>query len=759
MLRTVPIARRTLQGRALPLARRLATTPPPSPPAPVTPLSPPVKQEVAHPNQTIPHEKPSVATAVASALPSKPSTSSLPSTPSFSAPPPPPPPKGRLRSFLVSTALFLGTSAFLLYAYDSRAGVHRWLAVPALMALTKDDPERAHELAVAFLESGLAPKDFGVDDERLAFELWGKKFSNPVGIAAGFDKHGQAIDGLFDLGFGYVEIGSVTPVPQPGNPKPRVFRVPETNSVVNRYGFNSEGHDAVVNRLRTRIANWLSLYASVLPSELFPAPPSDALLVPSEYNPVAELLASPKGQGAAPIDALGVPRSLREGKVLGINLGKNKASDPDSIDDFVKGVHSLGPFADVLVVNVSSPNTPGLRNLQRKGMLSELLEGVVKARNDLKSDLKPPVLVKVAPDLTDEQVEDIAYAVKAAGVDGVIVSNTTISRPPSAGSSPTLKETGGLSGPPVKPLALKALRALYEQTDGKVPLIGCGGISSGADALEYAKAGASLVQLYTGFVYGGVGLPAKIKDELTELLKKEGKTWGQVIGTGRAKPKELEQVAEKKVEKELAEKIEPPSVEAFQQGLSEAKVELESLFKQLADAEPKEPTKAASKVQKETKAASPAAPAPPAETTPPAPLAASLPASDTGSKTPNSTPSNAPQADVAVPAPVAEATIPAEATNPLTTPTPATTAKPPTPDSKLPESASSAASPAKPSTNIDHSALAVPATALLDDKAISALLDPAKSQVEQGVAPLPTAEPVQVKVEEKTNLHDGKRWV
>ncbi len=274
-------------------------------------------------------------------------------------------------------------------------------------------------------------------------------------------------------------------------------------------------------------------YASILPSDLFPTPSANALVVPSEYNPVASLLSSPAGQAARPIDDLNVARSLREGKVLGINLGKNKVSDPDSIDDFVKGIHSLGPYADVLVVNVSSPNTPGLRNLQRKGMLSELLEGVVSARNQLESNVKPPVLVKVAPDLSDDQIEDIAHAVKTSGVDGVIVSNTTISRPASAGTSPNLKEAGGLSGPPVKPLALKALTALYEQTDGKVPLIGCGGIRSGADALEFGKAGASLVQLYTGFVYEGVGLPAKIKDELTELLKSEGKSWKEIVGSGR----------------------------------------------------------------------------------------------------------------------------------------------------------------------------------------------------------------------------------
>ncbi|GAA5875028.1 hypothetical protein JCM16303_004985 [Sporobolomyces ruberrimus] len=861
MLRTIPIVRRSLQCRSLPLTRRLATAPfapPPAQPvtpltpvttkgiadpelapldraeppkvpdltlpplepnpananpAPVTPLADPTQQHLPHSDQTIPEttslrpppapvsSKVPSADALAAKLPSSnelaskiPSSKDLadkipsshevaskipkPELPSkenlTSFPPPPPPPKGRFRSFLLSSALFLGTTAFFLYAYDSRAGVHRWLSVPVLMQLTKDDPEKAHELAIKFLESGLTPKDLGVDDERLAFELWGKKFSNPVGIAAGFDKHGQAIDGLFDLGFGYVEIGSVTPVPQPGNPKPRVFRVPETKSVVNRYGFNSEGHEAVVSRLRHRIERFLSRYASILPTELFPVPPYNPVVVPSEYNPVHELLQSPSGQGAQPIDDLNLPRSMRDGKVLGINLGKNKTSDPDSIDDFVKGIESLGPYADVLVVNVSSPNTPGLRNLQRKGMLSELLEGVVKARNGLGSDIKPPVLVKVAPDLSEEQIEDIAHAVKSSGVDGVIVSNTTISRPSSAGKSLKLKEAGGLSGPPVKPLALKALSALYEQTDGKIPLIGCGGISSGADALEFGKAGASLVQLYTGFVYEGVGLPAKIKDELTELLKSEGKTWGEIIGSGPKKfKKETEQkmkeqqkpleakkdLNEVKVDKKVEEEKKQggdgkkATESEFKKGLDEAKIELESLFKQLADAEP-------TKKQTRTKS----------DSAPPADLAATLPSSSApkpSSKT--ATPPHQPSTGepaVAVPAPVAEATVSPFVTNPLTDPTPATASTPPTPDSKLPSSSPSPAS--KESQNIDHSPLAIPANVLLDDKAISALLDPGKSQVKEGLNSTPTSSAsadvkgkvneVKEKVEDKVK-GDGKRWV
>lgn len=247
-----------------------------------------------------------------------------------------------------------------------------------------------------------------------------------------------------------------------------------------------------------------------------------------------------------------MPRSLREGRVLAINLGKNKTSPADSIDDFVKGVEAFGPYADVLVVNVSSPNTPGLRDLQRKGVLEELLAGVVAARNALTSStFKPPVLVKVAPDLDAAQLDDIAHAVLSTGIDGIIISNTTISRPSSAGTSSSLLEAGGLSGPPVKPLALAALSALYAATEGKIPLIGCGGIATGADAIEFAKAGASLVQLYTGFIYGGIGLPVKLKTEITEILKAEGKTWSEIIGTSARK---------KKIVVREEEKIEPVNV-------------------------------------------------------------------------------------------------------------------------------------------------------------------------------------------------------
>ena len=526
---------------------------------------------------------------------------------------------------------------------------------------------------------------------------------------------------------------------------------------MNRYGFNSEGHAAALARLRQRVIKFVSDYASLLPPALFPTQAPSSPTVSPEFDPIEAYLASKEGSGAAPADVVGMPRSLQPGRVLGINLGKNKVSDPDSIDDFVKGIAALGPYADVLVVNVSSPNTPGLRNLQRKGMLSELLEGVVEARNLLPTVVKPPVLVKVAPDLDDEQLSDIAYAAKTSGVDGVIVSNTTISRPASAGTSTALQETGGLSGPPVKDLALRALSGLYEQTDGKIPLVGCGGISSGQDALDYAKAGASLVQLYTGFVYGGVGLPRKIKDELAELLQKEGKAWKDVIGSGRPKkvtpaPAPAPAPTPAAPASETGSAATRPSKEDFEKGLSEAKQELEALFKELAQTDKsaaatpsasasesaEAPVAAAVAPKEDAAASSPVA----VETPVPAPVAESIPTP----AEPSSSSSSSSSQDQAHPI---------SALNPAPTPTIVRTA---------------------PEPKIDETPLAVPAEAvLLDDKAIAALLvDPAAAQVQTGTTSDPEAGKQKIKeatqvgkekvaeateqVKEKATLGD-KRWV
>jgi len=294
---------------------------------------------------------------------------------------------------------------------------------------------------------------------------------------------------LLDLGFSWVEIGSITPKPQPGNPRPRVFHIPEDGALINRYGFPSDGHASVLSRLRARI---------------------------SPFRP----------------ESVGVPASLRHGSLLAVNLGKNKASPADSIADFVDGVETFGSYADVLVINVSSPNTPGLRGLQTRSALTNLLNGVNAVRKKAASASRdaraPKLVVKIAPDLSESELLDIASVIRENEVDGVIVSNTTVSRPSSLINS-NKGEQGGLSGKPLKPFTLAALRILRPQIPASIPLIGCGGISSGADALEYAKAGASLVQIYTSFGYDGAGACRRIKDELKELLAKEGATWQGVV--------------------------------------------------------------------------------------------------------------------------------------------------------------------------------------------------------------------------------------
>ncbi|PCH44088.1 dihydroorotate dehydrogenase [Wolfiporia cocos MD-104 SS10] len=402
-----------------------------------------------------------------------------------------------LRRVVYASLLTVSAGLFAAYYFDSRSAVHRYVLTPVLRHLL--DPETGHKVAVKVLASGLGPYDTQIDNGRLRSELWGEQLSNPVGLAAGFDKHGEAIDGLFDLGFSWVEIGSITPKPQPGNPRPRMFRLPADDAVINRYGFPSEGHAAVLARLRARISPFATADESV-------------------------------------------HASLRSGALLAVNLGKNKSSPVDSIDDFVAGVRAFGPYADVLVVNVSSPNTPGLRGLQNHTLLEELLDGVTRARDSLTmspseptlepaietAQRRPKIVLKIAPDLDEAEVAGVAAAVKSCPVDGVIVSNTTVKRPASL-SDPNKTAVGGLSGPPLKPYALTTLRALRAALPASVPLIGCGGISSGGDALEYAKAGAAAVQLYTSFGYDGVGAARRIKDELAAALEAEGTTWGEVV--------------------------------------------------------------------------------------------------------------------------------------------------------------------------------------------------------------------------------------
>jgi dihydroorotate dehydrogenase len=344
------------------------------------------------------------------------------------------------------------------------------LARPFLSAL---DPERAHGLAIQALKAGLYPRPDGPDDPRLAVQLFDLEFPNPIGMAAGFDKNGEVPDALLVAGFGFAEIGTVTPRPQAGNQRPRIFRLPADRGVINRLGFNNDGHAAVLGRLRRR-----------------------------------------------------------GGGIVGINVGANKDSE-DRTADYVAGVHAFAANAAYLTVNISSPNTPGLRDLQHASALDDLLARVVAARDgehDV-TDRRVPLLLKIAPDLGESDLDDIAAAVTRRGIDGVIVSNTTLSR---AGLlDANARQDGGLSGRPLFRRSTIMLARMRQRLGCDLPLVGVGGIDSGATAYEKLRAGANLVQLYTGLTYGGVELLASIKRELLMRLKRDGlSTVQDAVGTG-----------------------------------------------------------------------------------------------------------------------------------------------------------------------------------------------------------------------------------
>nr|CAG4637134.1 EOG090X08P9 [Ceriodaphnia reticulata]SVE73024.1 EOG090X08P9 [Ceriodaphnia reticulata] len=358
-----------------------------------------------------------------------------------------------------------GTAAFAgLCIWNGNENFYRDYVMPFTKRL---DPETSHRLAVFAMKHCLIRKQLKPDPESLATKLWGLNFSNPVGLAAGFDKQAEAIQGLHRTGFGFVEIGSVTPEPQEGNTSPRVFRLNEDAGLINRYGFNSEGHEAVYGRVK-------------LESE------------------------------------------KQERAVIGVNLGKNKLT-PVAAEDYVAGVKKFGEIADYLVINVSSPNTPGLRGLQQKAELENLITLVVEARNNLSVSKLPPLLLKIAPDLSQEEKKDIADVVlkDKCRVDGIIVCNTTISRPSDL-KSECKSEAGGLSGQPLKDISTRCIRDFYRLTGGRIPIIGVGGVASGQDAYEKILAGASLVQLYTSFAFQGPPVVRRIKRELDEILRSNG---------------------------------------------------------------------------------------------------------------------------------------------------------------------------------------------------------------------------------------------
>ncbi|KAF5188904.1 Dihydroorotate dehydrogenase (quinone) protein [Thalictrum thalictroides] len=361
------------------------------------------------------------------------------------------------------------------------------------------DAEVAHHLAITAASRGWVPREKRPDPSILGLEVWGRKFSNPIGLAAGFDKNAVAVEGLLGLGFGFVEVGSVTPIPQDGNPKPRIFRLREEGAIINRCGFNSEGIVSVAKRLGAQHGK-RKLAESTSTS---PAPDDEV-----------------KHQGKAGPG------------ILGVNLGKNKTSE-DAAADYVQGVHTLSQYADYLVINISSPNTPGLRKLQGRKQLKDLIKKVQAARDEMQwgEEGPPPLLVKIAPDLSKQDLEDIAAVALTLRLDGLIISNTTIARPDPVSTYPVAGESGGLSGKPLFTPSTTILNEMYILTRGRIPLIGCGGVSSGEDAYKKIRAGASLVQLYTAFAYGGPALIPQIKAELAECLERDGfKSVHEAIG-------------------------------------------------------------------------------------------------------------------------------------------------------------------------------------------------------------------------------------
>ncbi|MBJ6764327.1 quinone-dependent dihydroorotate dehydrogenase [Myxococcaceae bacterium JPH2] len=334
------------------------------------------------------------------------------------------------------------------------------------------DAERAHRLGIAGLRflgrsrarcESMRARNLAHATGDLSVELAGLTFAHPVALAAGLDKEAEAVDGLFACGFSAVEIGTLTPRPQPGNPKPRLFRLPEHRAVINRMGFNNHGATAAAERLRAR--TWK------------PAP-------------------------------------------LGVNIGKNKDTPLErAVEDYVACVDQLGAWGDYVVVNASSPNTPGLRKLQEPEQLSALLRAVQERLQAVAPG--KPLFLKIAPDLTPEAVDEVVDVARACRLAGLIATNTTITRPI---EHPLTKEAGGLSGAPVRELSNAVIRRAYQRSGGALPIIGVGGVFTAQDVYEKLRAGATLVQVYTGFIYEGPGMVARILGELGGLLAKDGFT-------------------------------------------------------------------------------------------------------------------------------------------------------------------------------------------------------------------------------------------
>ncbi len=340
-----------------------------------------------------------------------------------------------------------------------------------LALLRRIDAETAHGLALRALRAGAVPMPGLVTSPRLRTSVAGLALANPIGLAAGFDKNAVALHGLGRAGFGFLEVGAVTPRPQPGNPRPRLFRLPEAQAVINRFGFNNHGMEAVAARLAER------------------------------------------------------PRDT----VIGLNLGANKDS-ADRAGDFARVLSHCGRWLDFATINVSSPNTERLRELQGPEALAALVAGVLEARDALARPV--PVFLKIAPDLSGAELADIAAVARAAGVDGIVATNTTVSR--IGVSGPVAEETGGLSGRPLFERSTTVLAQLSRLTDGEMPLIGVGGVASARDAYDKIRAGASAVQLYTALAYRGLSLVEDIARGLDDILARAGfANVAEAVGTGR----------------------------------------------------------------------------------------------------------------------------------------------------------------------------------------------------------------------------------
>ena len=339
------------------------------------------------------------------------------------------------------------------------------------------DPEDAHRMAIHGLRL-LPPVKPRTDDSKLAVRAFGLNFPNPIGMAAGFDKSAEVPDALLRLGFGFVEIGTVTPKPQGGNPRPRLFRLERDEAVINRMGFNNDGAEVALRRLAAR---------------------------------------------------------AHHGGIVGVNVGANKDSS-DRVDDYVKLIETFAPVASYFTVNVSSPNTPGLRNLQQSAALDDLLAKVIDARERVRKNAgDSPVLLKIAPDLSLTELDDVVHIARSRRVDGMIVANTTLARPSTLREQARAKEQGGLSGRPLLRLSTRMVAETYVRTEGAFPLIGVGGIDSGGAALTKIRAGASLIQLYSSLVYKGLGLVDDIKNDLASTLLRTGRdSLSEIVGADAA---------------------------------------------------------------------------------------------------------------------------------------------------------------------------------------------------------------------------------